>query len=521
LLEPLPPYPTTPQPHPLFIIDSASTTLAAHLMPLPNILWICTDSQRWDTLGCTGNSFVHTPNLNRLAQSGILFDHAFATSPLSMPSRGNFLTGRYPSTTRLRQNGQEGIPDLRPVTRTFARAGYHCGLIGKLHLANCDRRLALGPEWWKQPQDTWAVPVERRGDDGYATFLWDHVPSGTNPNSAYTQWLIAHGVNPIDQPQPHPDCPHVHLGRPKELHPTTWCASEAARFIRERSQDRSPWLLSVNIYDPHPSFNPPESSLHRYLDHLDDIPLPTFQPSQLDTAPDHHRRAYHGDPSHSTRDWHPRDLRLVRAAYWAMCDLIDEQIGRILFALDAAGQRDRTLVIFSSDHGQLLGDHGILGKGPFLFDPCLRVPLILSWPGRIRSGIRATGLVELTDLAPTLLHASGLPPDPSMQGRSLWPILSGQAPADQIRDDVYAEYANADVDQPPQWLNMIRTPTHKLIAVHASLEGELYDLKHDPAETRNLWDDPTHLPLKINLLQRLTARMAFTADPLPRRLGIF
>lgn len=151
-----------------------------------NILWICSDSQRWDTLGCYGNRLVHSPNIDRLAREGMLFENAIAQSPLNTPSRGCFLTGRYPVTNRLRQNGQNAPADLRPVTKMLAEAGYVCGFSGKLHLSACDKRLTFGPEWWKVPSGEWIVPVEPRIADGYSVVHWSHS-ADENPQNAYNQ----------------------------------------------------------------------------------------------------------------------------------------------------------------------------------------------------------------------------------------------------------------------------------------------------------------------------------------------
>jgi arylsulfatase A-like enzyme len=216
-----------------------------------------------------------------------------------------------------------------------------------------------------------------------------------------------------------------------------------------------------------------------------------------------------------------RELRLIRAAYWATCDMIDAQVGAVLDALERSGQRDNTLVIFMSDHGELLGDHGRTWKGPCLYEGSVHVPLIMAMPGTLARGLSVPALVELTDLAPTLLEAAGLPHDAGMQGRSLWPLLTGAIPPDQFRDDIYCEYYNANPDKPAKWMTMLRTARHKLVAVHDTLEGELYDLEHDPGEQHNLWDDPAHAVRKTALLQRLCARMAFTCDPLPARVGVF
>jgi arylsulfatase A-like enzyme len=490
-----------------------------------NVLWICTDSQRWDTLGCYGNEFVRTPNVDRLASEGVLFEHAYAQNPLCTPSRGSFLTGRYPVTNRLRQNGQTCPPDLRPITRTLRdRLGYVCGLSGKLHLSACDRRLTFGPEWWREPKAHWIVPVERRIDDGYDVFHWTHSTSWDNPHGGYAQWLRDRGM---------PDGPEggqmgeelgrlVSYGPPPELTHTHWCAEKACEFIdlHHRRELPQPWLFSVNIVDPHPNFHPPKAFLDRYMDRLEEIPLPAFDERDVEAMPSHQRQAYRASKGHTTREWSDGELRLARAAYWATCDHIDAEVGRLLDVLDRTGQRESTLILFTSDHGEMLGDHGRFWKGPYLFDPCIRVPLIVSMPGTVRRGERLDGLTELTDLAPTIAEAAGLARDPAMQGRSLWSTLTGSTPY-AGREDVYCEYYNANPNDPAKWLTMVRTRAHKLIAIHGSDEGELYDMVNDPGERRNLWNDPAWTGVKVDMLQRLASRMAWTADPLPERIGVF
>jgi arylsulfatase A-like enzyme len=220
------------------------------------------------------------------------------------------------------------------------------------------------------------------------------------------------------------------------------------------------------------------------------------------------------------------DHRLLRAAAWAMCELIDDQVGRMLAALEETGQEKNTLVIFMSDHGELLGDHGMYLKGPHFYEEAVRVPLILSWPGILPQGQRCPELVELVDLAPTLLEAAGLPPHPGMQGTSLWPgLASRQGDLVGHRQDVYCEFYNAawGRDQEQSRLcqsTMVRTARHKLVVHHALDTGELYDLENDPGEVRNLWNDPAAAAVQGTMLLRLTHRMAWTVDPLPlRRAG--
>jgi arylsulfatase A-like enzyme len=201
-----------------------------------------------------------------------------------------------------------------------------------------------------------------------------------------------------------------------------------------------------------------------------------------------------------------------------MCDLIDDQVGRILDVLEQTGQAENTIVIFTSDHGEMLGDHGIYLKGPFFYDCAIRVPLIVAWRGQIKAR-RSAALVELTDLPQTLLDAVGLPHHPGMQGRSLWPMLTGATGADHHREDVYCEYYNAMPwhRNPSAQMTMVRTARFKITVDHATSHGELYDLGTDPAETHNLWNHPAYAQTKTEMLLRLCNRMAWTVDPLPLR----
>lgn len=473
----------------------------------PNILWICTDQQRSDTLGCTGNRFVSTPHIDALARESAQFDQCYVQSPICMPSRASFLTGRYPRTTRLRQNGQTIPADEKPISRLLADAGYYCGLVGKFHLAPADPAVN--------------ATIEARIDDGYSEFCWAGDPHDNWGNhSGYTAFLSSRGQR--FETRPHPDCAFVEIGMPEALHEASWCANQAIEFIERRAGSGSPWMFSLNMFAPHHPFNPPEPYLQPYLDRIGEIPLPTALEDDLSGKPAYQAIDAQGAYGRTMPYWRgmsDRDHRMVRAAYWAMCDLVDVKIGAILDALARSGQRDNTIVIFMSDHGEMLGDHGIYLKGPYFYDPAIRVPLIINWPGRVEPK-RHTGLTELVDLAPTLLDASGVEPYPGMQGHSLWPQLNGQSPPEG-RESIYCEYYNAMPfhRDPTAQLTMLRTQSHKIVVDHANGGGELYDLDADPLEIINLWRDPTALAVKAEMLTQLTHRMAFTVDPLPPRLS--
>jgi len=480
-------------------------------MNKPNILWICTDQQRFDTLGCYGNPFVTTPHLDGLAAGGVQFDAAYCQNPVCTPSRSSFLTGRYPRTTGARENGQAINPTEVLVTRLLADAGYDCGLAGKLHIHPCNPEVC--------------TDREPRIDDGYREFHWSHHHSTTLDWSGddYARWLTGQGQAIVHEPVE--GSQEVCFTVDEEYHQTTWCIDRAIDMIERHADDDQPWLFSVNTFDPHHGFDAPRKYLQPYLDRLDDISLPAYTPGELDAKPFFHRVSHegaYGCPGVMAYDaMSDREHRLIRAAYWAMCDLIDAQVGRAIAALDRTGQRDDTIVIFHADHGELLGDHGMYLKGPVFYEPAVRPPLIMNMPGTIVAGERSRALVEFVDIAPTLLTAAGLDVHPGMQGKSLWPLLTGQADLHTHRASVYSESYNSIPRRhtAPAYATMVRTERYKLTCYHGRGEGELYDLSDDPGEVTNLWASPAHRDVREAMMLTLADRLAFTMDPLPERLS--
>lgn len=474
-------------------------------MTQPNVLWICTDQQRYDTLGCYGNEFVSTPAIDELAEGGVRFDRCFSQNPVCTPSRSSFLTGRYPRTTRAKQNGQDISGDEVPVTRMLADEGYTCGLSGKLHISSCHPGRDEDHNW------------ERRIDDGYAEFHWSHGSGHATPTNEYHQWLRRKGVEFERTPVEGSD--HVTTSVSSEHHQTTWCAERAIDSIEANEGREDPWLFSVNPFDPHPPFDTPREYLEPYLDDLDEIPLPNYEEGELNKKSTLRKlRETQGFQD----DWYPEmnaeDHRLVRAAYWAMCDLVDDQVGRMLEALERTGQRENTIVIFMSDHGTMLGDHGVYRKGPYMYEPAVRVPLIVSGPG-IEEGVDSNALVELSDIAPTLLDATGVAVPDRIQTKSLWPILSGERDPGHHREDIYCEHYDSMTADEHSIAHgtMVRTDRYRLLRWHVLDDGELYDLREDPNERHDRWDDPEYADVKTRLLNRLSDRMFETAEPLPER----
>ncbi len=461
----------------------------------PNILWICTDQQRYDSIAALGNPHVSTPNIDALANEGVAFERAYCQSPICTPSRASFLTGMYPSSVQVNRNGNPTFPNFPPlITKRLAEAGYACGLIGKLHLSS-----AYGQ-------------VETRCDDGYSYWQYSHAPRDDwERGHDYADWVRSKGADLgalIQDP----------AGVPAELHQTTWCAEKTIEFIRDNG-DR-PWLASVNIYDPHPPFNPPQT--YREMFDPERMPAPLFRKSDLAQAEklaavDFQSRARQPDsldinspilpqsPTPSLQEPETsgnRDAASLIAAYYAMIKLIDDQLGRIMRALDASGQRDNTVIIFTSDHGETLGDHGLILKGCRFYDGLVRVPLIWNWRGQWQAGRRSSALVELTDIAPTLLELCGEPVPDYMNGKSLLPLLRDRRPPGAHRRFVRCEYIDA-LDLPGASVaSMYFDGRHKLNLYHSHGLGELYDLEADPGEFIDLWDSPRHAAQKTDLIQR-------------------
>lgn len=489
-----------------------------------NILWICTDQQRWDTVSFLGHAGARTPGIDRLAASGTAFDRAYCQSPICTPSRASFLSGKYPIAHRVQRNGNAECPDtLRLVPRLFRDAGYRTGLIGKLHLSRAQ-----------------GVVERRPADDGYEEFYWSHHPDPDWPEGHdYHDWLTGRGVDAKAIYDPERT---IGPGVAAEDHQTTWAGERAESFIRRHAGQ--PWFLSIYLFDPHPPFDPPASHLARF--DRAEMPAPIFAESDLA----HQARLFEVDsqvrvavdprrgdpdsplyeppgprPAGANHDTPPEtyDGKLVRACYHAMIALIDEMVSKLVAVLDETGQRQDTLVLFMSDHGELLGDHGLIYKGARFYEGLVRVPMIFSWPGRVREGVVSEALVELVDIPQTLLQAAGLPEGEGMQGKSLWPLLTGEVPADFHKDYVLCEYFDAlgMPDARHTRASMYFDGRWKLSVYHSHGTGELYDLAEDPSEVNDLWEDPEHAPLRCTLTARAFDAMMRVCEPGSRRTGSY
>jgi arylsulfatase len=465
--------------------------------PLPNILWICADQQRYDTIEGLNNAHIRTPNLRKLMDQSVTFTNAYVQNTVCSPSRASFLSGRYPHTTGLRANGQRIRENERLVTRILADSGYECGLSGKLHLSPCGGGRS-----------------EDRIDDGYHVMWWSHDLSDQWPGkNMWRVWLEQQGVK---WPAPPRGAEAWGVPIDPKYTQTAWCSDMAIQFMRQQ-RDFRPWLMSVNIFQPHHPFWPTKDYLDRY--DPGKLPSPAYRQGELDSKPKYQTVDHHAAYAGTGISFEKTDdaiHRQVTAAYYAMIEQVDTEVGRMMKTLEQTGQADNTIVIYMSDHGEMLGDHGIYLKGPHFYDCAIRVPLIVRWPGQYKAGLRSDALVEMVDLAPTLLEATGIPIAPGMQGRPLTRLLKGEAT--EHRDSIYSEHFDSSfLYSPPPMVACTRTKTHKLNYYYGLDAGELYDLRQDPGEFDNLWSNPNARGVRDEMTMKLLARMVETVDPLPVR----
>jgi len=479
----------------------------------PNILFICTDQQRGDSLNCTGAPWAVTPHIDKLASEGVLFKQCYVQNPVCSPSRASLFTGKYVANHGLHANGVPLPVHQSLFTRTLADAGYDCGMIGKQHLSPCD-------SWQTEP----------RKNDGYRVFQWAHGPNHRALENDYHAWLRK--TQPDIYSDIFPDkganestaySNKASTGTPidhvkKEAHYSHWVATCAQEFISHQRAANQPFCLVANFFDPHHSFGAPQE--FRDLIDSDAIPAPNTREDELTNKPD--EQTFYSETSYAGvapgfQDYTEEQIREIRAQYWAMIALIDFEVGRMLQALDEAGLAENTLVVFTSDHGEMLGNHQQLLKGPQLYDDLTHVPLIIRWPASIKPAQSVDELVQWIDLPATFLDAAACAQSQGVQGESLMPLINGNNP--QWRNWALSEYRDSGFTTDPQIMTtMLRHEHWKLIIWHGApatggqRNGELYDLSTDPHELYNRYHDPDFSTVRRRLKLKLLDVMAETED---------
>lgn len=465
----------------------------------PNILFIMTDQHRWDCIGANGNDLIKTPNLDRLAAEGANFTHFFVQAPVCVPSRVSFFTGRYPHSHRNRVNYTP--LDTREVLmqRRLHDAGYVTASVGKLHYHPPTKAEALRTGFDFVELHDAVGPLDRFSD--YIAWRERHDPLAHRPHRALAK-DIPDGKNPFRQ------------AIDEKHSETTWTGERTRHQIRELATGEKPFFLFSSFWKPHSPFEVPQPFDAMY----DDVEIPLPRQMTLDQIMDLpaplRSLILRFRPSYDTDR---EKLQWMYRSYYGAISHIDREVGLILKELDAAGLADNTIVVFSSDHGDQMLEHGLMGKNCF-FESSVRVPFIIRYPKHVRPG-QYSELVESVDLLPTLFELAGLPEPYENQGHSLAGLIGTGGGEYAERDAVFSENVIPEVITgnresfefiKGEGIRGIRHPDAKMVRTRRWKyvyypEGfaELYDLESDPDEMTNLADDPKYREQVYQMKDRL------------------
>lgn len=462
-----------------------------------NMLFIMTDEQRFDAVGYQ-NRHVKTPNLDSLAEDSVVFDYAYTTNPSCIPARAAIFTGRYPS--------QCGAPcyitPLPEREMTFMKrlqeGGYYTAVVGKQHFWKS--KIEKGYDYMNIV-DNHCPPdvidgVVRAEDFGLPANLtvMDHVPG-------YVSYLFDNGFREGKELFEEIDTAGIYRWKEAEkYYVDAYIGNKGVEWLKEKKPADRPWFLTLSFPGPHMPFDgiglPDEAAYEE-----DELDMPQTKAEDLLEKPPHFRDIFskYGEISEDGESIQgglsEKQIRKMRKAYYANITLIDRKIGEVIEELKKSGDYDNTLIIFTSDHGEYLGDFGVATKAQYLSEVLMRIPLLVKPPIKRYEGYHENSFVSSAEIAATFLTAAGIEVPDNMQKRSLTGFYMGSP---DRQDDIYMEARD---------LRGIRTKEYKLVFYADREYGELYDMRQDPWERHNLWDVPGCQNIKQALLGRLLNHM--------------
>ncbi len=513
------------------------------MKPQKNVLFITTDQQHWNTLGFL-NPEVKTPNLDRLAARGTYFPRAYTVNPTCTPTRCSWLTGTYPSQHGAYSLGTKLLEDIPTVNDEFRKGGYRSCLIGKAHF----QPLLSTPEYPSLEAYPILHDLEFWRNYKEQFYGFDRVELARNHANEshvgqhYALWMQSKGYeNWRNYFLPNPryfryeqDCrqdsshhspkPGEAWDIPEEIHYNTWITERTNAMLDEYKNNGENFFLWASFFDPHPPYMIPEPYASMYDPAK--VTVPEFTPGEFDDKPPHFAltqqekpdfssynepdgNCLHGAQSHLLdRETRAKNI----ATMYGMMTMLDTYIGKILDHLDELGLTDNTLIVFTTDHGDFLGQHGLTAKAMHHYEDVLKVPLIASLPGEIPAGCVNPDLQSTVDLAPTFLSYAGLPVPRYMTGLDQKANWGGDHAA--ARKHVIVEnHHNPTTFHVETMIN----GRYKITVYRNADYGELFDLDTDPGELENLWDKPESLQLKQELLlEFVQAKMEIEPMPMPR-----
>ena len=516
----------------------------------PNFLFIITDQHRADHLGCGGNSVVQTPNIDGLAAQGTMWDRFYVANPICMPNRASIMTGRMCSAHGARHNGIPLSRDHTTFVELLRDAGYRTGLIGKSHLQSFTGLPATNtfkeaegltapsphlrdaiknnrhtPDYDLEVVPKWDRPLAERIDGDFYGF--EHVEVAADhadrASGDYLLWAKDQRADFDTLVGPENALPDNRINAPQawrtavpeEMYSTSWIADRSEDWLIERAkEDDAPFFLQMSFPDPHHPFTPPG----RYWDMYDParIELPaTFGKGHLppiramqEALKDGSDPRDNQNPFAVTED----EARAIIALTYGMITMIDDAIGRVLKRLDELGLAEDTIVIFTSDHGDYMGDHGLMLKLLLHYQGIVRVPFIWYDPTVPGNGQRDAALASSIDIAPTILARAGIQPYNGIQGRNLY----ASKPPEAVIVEEDSQRVMTGFDR-PQRVRTVITDRYRMSLREGENWNELYDLSADPGEVENVYDDLNYQATRQHLTEVMLRRMIALQDraPLP------
>lgn len=460
-----------------------------------NLLFLMTDQHSISTLGCYGNALVRTPALDRLAATGTRFADAYTPTAICTPARASLLTGYAPFRHKLLANYERNVgylEDLADDQFTFAETlrdtGWQLGLLGKWH--GGVRRTAASYGFAGPEMEGWHNPVDHPDylayldEQGLPPYRISDKIRGTAPNGSDGNLLAARLHQPVEATFEH------------------YLATRTIEMLERFAADGEarPFFLATHFFGPHLPYVLPDEYVDMY--DPDRIELPPSVAETFEHKPPVQAN-YSAHWAYDTLD--ERTSRKLIAAYWGYVTLIDEQVGRILDAVDRLGLTDSTVVMMTADHGEFTGAHRLHDKGPAMYDDIYRIPALVRVPGMPAGQVREE-FVTLMDFTATILDVAGQPAEKAVDGCSLLPLVAGEHPT--WRPSMLAEFHGHHFPYPQR---MLRTRTHKLV-VNPESVNELYDLEADPYELDNRIDDPALAEVKADLMRQLYRQLRDRGD---------
>jgi len=449
----------------------------------PNIILVMTDQQRFDTISALGFPYMETPNLDRLVTEGVTLSQCYISAPSCAPARASLFTGYYPHTTGILKNADRWT---RSWVERLSQVGYHCVNVGKMHTFPFETPLGFHQRYVVENKDRylegryyfdeWDKALQARGLIKQQRELY-RQRSDYNERLGAFEWELS-----------------------EEMHPDMFVGNLAQWWINSYPVTK-PLFLQIGFPGPHPPYDPTWAYAEPYMnrdlprlevteDELASQPSPFLEMRQHNCDVDHDSVVHQLNP---TREQRHRQ----RAYYLANVTMIDDKIGQILNSLDQQGYLDNSVVIFTSDHGDCLGDHGHSQKWT-MYDIITRAPTIVWSPGRFQAGVTIDDLCQQMDLGPAILELAGAEVPETMEAESILPVLRGEEWSS--RDYVFAEHSRDGILQGTKFMSMVRSLDWKLVHFLDQPDGQLFDLTTDPDEINNLWHQAEFADKKQELL---------------------